>query len=60
MVNGDAGIAEEVEQLQAGRQLQLEKGIVQITYSNGAVVLLEGPVSYTVDSPNSGFLGRGN
>ena len=45
--------------LQAGQQLQLEKGIAQITYSNGAVVLLEGPASFTVDSPNSGFLSRG-
>ena len=45
--------------LQAGRQLQLEKGIAQITYSNGAVVLLEGPVSFTVGSPNSGFLSQG-
>ena len=39
--------------------MQLEKGLVQITYSNKAVVLLEGPVSYTVDSPKSGFLSRG-
>jgi hypothetical protein len=45
--------------LQAGRQLQLDKGIAQITYFNGAAVLLEGPVSYTVDSSNSGFLSRG-
>jgi hypothetical protein len=45
--------------LQAGSELQLEKGIAQITYSNRAVVLLEGPASFTVDSPNSGFLSRG-
>ncbi|MGD0516850.1 MAG: hypothetical protein ABSA26_04880 [Thermoguttaceae bacterium] len=50
---------EEAEQLSVGRQLQLEKGLVQITYSNKAVVLMEGPVSYTVDSPKSGFLSRG-
>ena len=50
---------EEAEQLKVGRQLQLEKGLVQITYSNKAVVLLEGPVSYTVDTPQSGFLDRG-
>jgi len=46
-------------QLQVGMQLQLEKGFAQITYFNKAVVLLEGPVSYTVDSPKSGFLSRG-
>jgi hypothetical protein len=46
-------------QLQASQQLQLEKGMVQITYASGAVVLLEGPVSFTVGSPNSGFLSQG-
>jgi hypothetical protein len=49
----------EMTQLQAGRKLHLEKGLAQITYSNGAVVLLEGPASFTVDSSNSGFLSRG-
>jgi hypothetical protein len=46
-------------QLQVNRQLQLEKGIAQITYFNGAVVLIEGPAFFTVDSPKSGFLSRG-
>ncbi|MGA2060545.1 MAG: FecR domain-containing protein [Thermoguttaceae bacterium] len=50
---------DEAEQLRVGQQLQLEKGLVQITYFNKALVLLEGPVSYTVDSPKSGFLSRG-
>ena len=45
--------------LQVGQQLKLEEGIVQITYNNGAEVLLEGPASFTVDSSNSGFLGEG-
>ncbi len=49
----------EMMQLQVGQQLQLEKGIAQITYSNQAVVLLEGPASFTVGSPNSGFLSQG-
>jgi hypothetical protein len=49
----------EMTPLQAGRQLELEKGIAQITYYNGAVVLLEGPASFTVDSEKSGFLSRG-
>jgi hypothetical protein len=46
-------------ELQAGQQLRLEKGLVQITYSNKAVVLLEGPASYTLESINSGFLSNG-
>jgi hypothetical protein len=45
--------------LEVGRQLRLEKGLAQITYANGAVVLLEGPVSFTVDSPKSGFVSQG-
>ena len=49
----------ENEQLLVGQKLQLDKGLVQVTYSNGAVVLLEGPISYTLDSQNSGFLDRG-
>jgi hypothetical protein len=49
----------EMMHMQAGQQLQLEKGIAQITYSNGAVVLLKGSFFYTVDSPKSGFLTRG-
>jgi hypothetical protein len=49
----------EKTQLQVGHKLQLEKGLAQITYSNGAVVLLEGPASFTVDSSNSGFLSCG-
>jgi hypothetical protein len=55
----DVPVPEEAEQLRIGRQLQLEKGLVQITYFNKAVVVLEGPVYYTVDSPKSGFLSRG-
>jgi hypothetical protein len=45
--------------MQAGQKLILEKGIAQITYTNGAVVLLEGPASFTSDSEKSGFLSRG-
>jgi len=46
-------------QLEAGRNLLLDKGIAQITYYSGAVVLVEGPASFTVDSPKSGLLVRG-
>jgi hypothetical protein len=46
-------------QLRIGQQLRLEQGIAQITYSNQAEVLLEGPASFTVDTVNSGFLSRG-
>ena len=46
-------------QLPVGQKLALEKGLAQITYANGAVVLIEAPASYTVDSPKSGFLSHG-
>jgi hypothetical protein len=46
-------------QLRLGQKLRLEKGIAQVTYSNRAVVILEGPASFTVDSPKSGYLSRG-
>jgi hypothetical protein len=49
----------EMMQLQVGQQLQLDKGIAQVTYCSGAVVLLEGPASFTVGSANSGFLSQG-
>ena len=58
MVNEDNAQPTDTKQLQAGQQLQLEKGIAQITYSNEAVVVLEGPVSYTVDSAKSGYLSK--
>jgi hypothetical protein len=45
--------------LKIGTHLQLEKGLVQITYYNKAVVLLEGPISFNVDSAKSGFLNMG-
>jgi hypothetical protein len=50
---------EENTWLIAGQKLQLEKGLVEITYANKAKVLLEGPVFYTIDSPKSGVLIQG-
>jgi hypothetical protein len=44
------------EPLCIGQQLRLDKGIVQLTYSNGATVLLQGPADYEIDSSNSGCL----
>jgi hypothetical protein len=49
----------DMEALQIGRQLNLEKGLVEIAYSNQAKVVIEGPSCYTVDSRNSGFLRKG-
>jgi hypothetical protein len=49
----------EMSELEIGRQLNLEKGLVEITYANKAQVVIEGPVSFTLDSPKSGRLKQG-
>jgi len=36
-----------------GRELKLDSGLVEITYYNGAKVVLEGPVEFTVEQKNA-------
>ncbi len=36
-----------------GRELKLDAGLLEITYYNGAKVVLEGPVEFTVEKPNA-------
>ncbi len=36
-----------------GRELKLDSGLVEITYYNGAKVVLEGPVEFTVEKVNA-------
>jgi hypothetical protein len=43
----------------AGDEFALVSGLVEITYDTGAKVLLQGPVTYQVDSPRGGFLSVG-
>jgi hypothetical protein len=43
----------------AGRQVKLETGLMEITYESGAKVILQGPVTYEVESPAGGFLSLG-
>ena len=40
-------------------QIILASGLLEITYGSGAKVILEGPVSYQVASPNCGYLRQG-
>lgn len=42
-----------------GRQIDLEEGMLKITYRSGGHVILQGPVSYRVESDKSGFLSMG-
>jgi hypothetical protein len=50
-------LANEVVSL--GRDFKIESGIVEIGYNTGARVILQGPVSYVVESKNGGFLNTG-
>ncbi len=42
-----------------GRKYALASGLMEITYDSGAKVILQGPVTYEVDSRDSGFLSVG-
>jgi len=42
-----------------GRKYTLVSGLMEITYDSGARVILQGPVTYEVDSRDSGFLSVG-
>ena len=42
-----------------GRQFKLESGLMEITYDTGARVILQGPVTYEVESAAGGFLSVG-
>ena len=42
-----------------GDQLALRSGLLEISYDSGAVVILQGPVRYEVESPAGGYLAIG-
>ena len=45
--------------IRLGDTLALRSGLLEITYNTGAKVLLQGPVTYEVESPTGGFLSLG-
>jgi hypothetical protein len=45
--------------LSVGTQIKLDAGLMEITYDTGAKVVLQGPVTYEVESPAAGFLSLG-
>ncbi len=57
---GDSGLQPEASGgiLPLG-ELQLESGIAEIEFYNGARVILEGPARFEIDSENSGILSEG-
>lgn len=44
------------DQVFIGQQFKLDAGLLEITYTSGAKVILQGPVTYQVNSVNSGYL----
>ncbi len=42
-----------------GYKYELASGLLEITYDTGAKVILQGPVTYEVDSDDGGFLSQG-
>jgi hypothetical protein len=42
-----------------GREIKLESGLMEITYDSGAKVILQGPVTYEVESGKGGYLSLG-
>jgi hypothetical protein len=42
-----------------GREVRLESGLMEIAYDSGAKVILQGPVTYEVESAAGGFLSVG-
>jgi hypothetical protein len=55
-VNAKASVGQRVA---VGQTVAVASGLVEITYDTGAKVLLQGPVTYQVDSPRSGLLSVG-
>jgi hypothetical protein len=45
--------------LRLGDRLTLRSGLLEITYDTGAKVILQGPVTYDVESPAGGYLSIG-
>jgi hypothetical protein len=47
------------DQVFIGQQFKLDAGLLEITYTSGAKVIIEGPATYQVNSGNSGYLPSG-
>jgi hypothetical protein len=45
--------------IRLGDRIALKSGLLEITYDSGAKVLLQGPVTYEVESPVGGYLSLG-
>jgi hypothetical protein len=48
--------ASHYERIFIGQRFNLDSGLVEITYDSGARVILQGPVTYEIDSNNGGYV----
>ena len=54
-----AGAALDSPGVPLGRKFELASGLMEITYDSGAKVILQGPVTYEVESASGGYLAVG-
>ena len=54
-----AEIINDNSRLQPGDRLALRSGLLELAYTTGAKVTLQGPVTYVVESPAGGYLSAG-
>jgi hypothetical protein len=47
------------DDLPLGREIKLKSGLMEITYNSGAKVILQGPVTYEIESTSGGYLSVG-
>jgi hypothetical protein len=45
--------------LRAGRKIQIQAGLMELTFSDGARTILQGPCLFSVDAPGAGTLEKG-
>jgi hypothetical protein len=57
--DANAAIPAAKHRLAIGDELALISGLIEILYDSGAKVILQGPCTYTIDSPAGGFLRLG-
>jgi hypothetical protein len=57
--NPKSEITEQKSLVAIGDEFALSSGLLEITYDTGTKVILQGPVTYEVESPDGGFLSLG-
>ena len=56
---GDRWQIDSSSNIHAGQSVMMRRGLMEIEFTSGAIVTLEGPVAFTAESPMNGFLSQG-